>query len=108
MRMIIGRSLTPLNSSKSCTAFADLRWSVCTTTRAGRCRMSVEIALLPTPQGGYNGVPNTMNDEGLIDGFSYVPFDPVHLEIAVWNSDGALEPAPDTIDGVGVAVNSAA
>ncbi len=44
MRMIIGRSLTPLNSSKPCGAFA-VRWSVGATTRAGRRRMSLETAV---------------------------------------------------------------
>ena len=65
------------------------------------------MKMLPTRQGAYNGVPYAMNNQGLIVGFSYVPFDRPHLEVLVWNSDGAIEPGPDNIDGVGVAVNNA-
>ena len=47
MGMIIGRSLTPLNSSRTLGPSADVRRSAAvTTTRAGRCRMSVDTARL--------------------------------------------------------------
>jgi len=45
MDMIIGRSLTQLNSSGHRGPSADVMWSAAvTTTRAGKCRMSVEAA----------------------------------------------------------------
>ena len=56
--MIIGRYLTPLNSFEYC-PFADVRWpAAVTTTRAGKCRMSVKAApvraiVLPDPSSAY-------------------------------------------------------
>jgi hypothetical protein len=47
----------------------------------------------------------SINDQGVIVGFSYVPFDRPHLGVVVWNSERALEHASDTIDGVAFAVN---
>jgi hypothetical protein len=48
--MIIGLSLTPLNSSRTSRAAAHVRQAAAvTTTRAGRCRMSVETAPLGGP-----------------------------------------------------------
>src|SRR5262245_466490 len=44
MPMIIGRSLTPFNSRGDCGASADSDAPAATTTRAGRCRMSVLTA----------------------------------------------------------------
>src|SRR5262249_167923 len=45
--LIIGRLLAPLNSSRTCGPSADVRPSTAvTTTRAGKCRMSVEAAAL--------------------------------------------------------------
>ena len=65
------------------------------------------MTMLPMPPGAYYAVPYAINNRGLVVGFSYVPFDRPRLELAAWNYERALQPGPDNIDGVGVAVNNA-
>jgi probable HAF family extracellular repeat protein len=64
------------------------------------------VQMLQIPPGSHHGVAEDVNNAGMVVGWTWMPFDGQRHQVVIWDRKGRIQPGPDHINGIAVAVNN--